>query len=57
VEAVLDLYDAHSIRLSVARPPGRVLVNGREAEFEYDAEAASVRISGWRMGSVRVLFE
>jgi hypothetical protein len=57
VDATLDLYDAHWVRLRCAKPPRLVLVNGQEGEFKYEADRDSVRLDGYDIGEVRVLFE
>ena len=57
VEATLDLYDSSFVRLHVDRRPRRVVVGGREAEFTYEPDSASVRITGRGMREVRVELE
>jgi hypothetical protein len=56
VEAKLDLYDGTEMRLHAAEQPTRVLVNGKEEAFEYEAESRCVRLGRRRVQEVQILF-
>jgi hypothetical protein len=57
VDATLDLYDAHWVRLRCAKAPQQVFVNGHERKFDYEADRNSMRLDGYDIREVRVLFE
>jgi hypothetical protein len=57
VEATLSLYDTNSVQIHVGRKPRRVVVNGREAEFTYEAETKCVRLPARGARDVRIELE
>lgn len=55
IAAALALYDSAGVRIHAPRAPAKVLVNGEERAFEYDASARCVTIDGWNIRNVRIL--
>jgi hypothetical protein len=56
VEAKLDVYDSNQVRIHVDRAPARVLVNGKERPFEYEADARCIKSSYFATREVRVIY-
>jgi hypothetical protein len=54
VEGTLNLYNPRWFSLHVARPPARVLVNGKEHAFTYDAGTQSVKIESTNPREVKL---
>jgi hypothetical protein len=58
IDAQLSIYDCRYVRLHADRKPTKVLVNGREREFEYEPESQTVRVTGnLQTAEVKVLFD
>jgi len=57
VAARLDLYDSQVVRIHCPRPPAKVLVNGDEREFEYEAERQCVRLDYGGRGEVQIILQ
>ncbi len=56
VEAKLDVYDGVKLRIHVDRAPTKVLVNGEEQPFTYEAEASCVSLDCYRARQVRIQY-
>jgi hypothetical protein len=58
IDAQLSIYDCRYVRLHADRKPTKVLVNGREREFEYEPDSQTVRVTGnLQTAEVKVLFD
>ncbi len=56
-EAKLNLYDSMMVRIHCHRPPAKVLVDGKEAAFEYEPDRQCVRLERARMQHIRILLQ
>ena len=57
VEAKLSVYDPRWVRIHVDRRPAKVLVDGKDRPFEYDATAQYVQVACSRVREVRVQYD
>jgi hypothetical protein len=53
VTGKMDLYDGVPVRVRVARRPAKVLIDGEEHEFQYDAQTQSVTFMKYYPGGPR----
>jgi hypothetical protein len=54
VEAKLTVYDSDQVRIHVDRAPAKVLVNGEERPFKYEADSSCVRLDYYAIREVRI---